>query len=52
MCIYLTLYLEFACQGDHGDEDLAQALRELSEQGRHLPLVVFGVPPLLGLMCE
>lgn len=30
------------CQGDHGDDDLTAALRELAERGRHVPLVVFG----------
>ena len=29
-------------QGDHGDDDLTAALRELAERGRHVPLVVFG----------
>ena len=29
-------------QGDHGDDDLTAALRELSERRRPVPLVVFG----------
>ena len=34
--------MDVCFQGDHGDDDLMAALRELAERGRHVPLVVFG----------